>query len=126
MAQCRNTVQKEQVYFAVMQLLNHPTADEVYEKVKSGFPTISRATVYRILNQMSDNGDLVRINIPGGANRYDGKTQPHCHARCVKCGRVFDVWKGVDAAVDLSGVELDGFRIIGCNIIFDALCDECE
>lgn len=122
----RNTVQKEQVYSAVAALANHPTADQVYNKVRENFPAISRATVYRILNQMSDNGTLLRIRVPDSANHFDHCSTPHHHACCVKCGKVFDVKNAPKFDFDICGDDNGEYRILGCNILFDAVCSECE
>lgn len=121
----RNTVQKEQVYAAVNALANHPTADEVYNKVREGFPAISRATVYRILNQMSDNGVLLRIRVPDGANHFDHNNAVHTHACCVKCGKVFDVELKEKLNAQSVVKENGEYKILGCNILFDALCAKC-
>lgn len=126
MTQLRNTIQKEQVYAAVRALANHPTADEVYEKVRSGFPTISRATVYRILNQMADNGVIGRIRVPDFANRYDHCVEPHYHAQCVKCGRVFDVRVCPNVEIDYDMIKADELEILGHNLIFEAVCKDCR
>lgn len=125
MPQHRNTIQKEQVYAAVCALANHPTADEVYEKVRSGFPTISRATVYRILNQMADSGVIGRIRVPDFANHYDHCSEPHHHAMCVSCGRVYDVKVCPEVEIDYSSVNAGGLEILGHNLIFETVCGDC-
>ena len=63
----KNTVQKTAIMNALMAL-DHPTADEVYEYVHNEFPSISKATVYRILNRISDEGEILHLQIPGGAD----------------------------------------------------------
>ena len=42
----RSTPQREVVYDVLLRKRDHPTADEVFARVKSGLPTISLATVY--------------------------------------------------------------------------------
>ena len=56
MTNSRNTIQRQLVLSAVRQLQNHPTADEVYQKVQKSCPTISRATVYRNLKLLAEEG----------------------------------------------------------------------
>ena len=55
MTNSRNTIQRQLVLSAVRQLQNHPTADEVYQKVQKSCPTISRATVYRNLKLLANS-----------------------------------------------------------------------
>lgn len=67
----RNTIQKQLVLDAVFRLANHPTAEEVYAEVARSHPTVSKATVYRNLGSLSEDGLLRHIKMPGGA---DGST----------------------------------------------------
>ncbi len=126
MPQIRNTIQKEQVYSAVLSLANHPTADEVYEKVREECPTISRATVYRILNSMTASGGLAKVKPPGAAVHFDHQSEPHNHAQCIVCGRVYDVELLQDIKIDYTSVFGNGLKIVGHNLIFDAVCGECK
>lgn len=120
----RNTTQKEQVRAALAKR-DHPTADEVYERVRRKVPAVSRATVYRILNKMADSGSVMRVKLPDFANRYDCRTEPHYHAQCLRCGRVFDVGLSAPPRVDCSGVRACGADIVGYNLIFEAICADC-
>ena len=63
----RNTIQKQLVLDAVFRLANHPTAEEVYAEVARSHPTVSKATVYRNLGSLSEDGLLRHIKMPGGA-----------------------------------------------------------
>ena len=67
----RNTIQKQLVLDAVFRLANHPTAEEVYAEVARSHPTVSKATVYRNLGSLSEDGLLRHIKMPGGADRFD-------------------------------------------------------
>ena len=70
--------------------LIHPTALEIYGMTRAVDPTISMGTVYRNLNLLAEQGKILRIKVPGGADRYDGTIEPHNHAVCTKCGMVMD------------------------------------
>lgn len=120
MAAVRNTVQKKLVYDAALAL-NHPTAEEVYFSVAGEYPTISRATVYRILNGLADQAKLTRLKIPGGADRYDCSLHSHYHIHCVRCGRVDDVQA---APPDFSG-DFRGYRLLRYTLVLEGICPEC-
>ena len=62
----RHTVQKNMIYAALCELKNHPTAHEVYEHVRTAHPTISKATVYRVLNRMAEQGTILNNVLPVG------------------------------------------------------------
>lgn len=88
----RNTHQKNMVKDALLRLQGqHPSADQIYEKVRVFMPTISKATVYRILNQLAEDGTVQRVRMPSSADRYDDCMIDHCHVSCSKCGKVFDL-----------------------------------
>ena len=87
----RNTIQRSLVLEAVNKLHCHATADEIYNEISKTHPHISRATVYRNLNRLSEMGEIRKMEIPGGADCFDHLTHDHCHVRRERCGRIFDV-----------------------------------
>ena len=120
----KNTIQKTAIINALMSL-DHPTADEVYECVHNEFPSISKATVYRILNRISEEGEILHLQIPGGADRFDTTLCAHHHLKCNKCGKICDV-----DVPELDGIEKrikteNGFAIGGYRLVFSGLCSDC-
>ena len=70
----------------------HPTADTVYELARQEIPGIGIATVYRNLNMLAENGDVIRINTVDGKDRFDGHVDEHYHMVCSCCGEVIDLF----------------------------------
>lgn len=122
----RNTVQRALVLEAVRSLRNHPTSADVYEKVRQQTPSISRATVYRNLGVLAERGDVLRVEVPNGADRYDFVQHPHYHAKCRACGRVFDVDMPYHADLVDEIADAHGFKIEGHQITFSGLCADCQ
>lgn len=123
----RNTVQRAIIADELACLANHPTADEVYESVHEEHPTISRATVYRTLNRLSDEGKIGRVRINNGADRFDHRSFPHYHVRCVRCGRVDDVMiDPIGEDVNKAAAKVSGYRICGHSLQFDGICPACQ
>ena len=60
----RNTIQRMLVLETVNKLQCHATADEIYRAIVKDHPNISRATVYRNLNSLSESGDIRKREIP--------------------------------------------------------------
>ena len=54
----RNTIQRQLVIAAVRFLADHPTAEEVYDRITMEYPDISKGTVYRNLNSLVESGLL--------------------------------------------------------------------
>jgi len=122
----RNTIQRSIVLDTVRQLHSHATADEVYTEIHKTCPSISRATVYRNLQTLSELGEISRCEIPGSADRYDHVTEKHYHAKCTKCGKLFDV--DMEYLEDLCSLVKndEGFTFIGYDIIFKGICKSCS
>ena len=66
----RNTIQRQLVADAVCRL-DHPQAEEVYELVAREHPHISKATVYRNLNLLAEDGTIGKLHLCEGADRFD-------------------------------------------------------
>ena len=124
--QTRNTVQRQIVLQAVLRMHDHPTADTVYAAVAADHPSISKATVYRNLNQLASHGEIRRVAVPNGADRYDFNLEEHYHVRCSRCGRVYDVYMPqienlIDRVESSSGVEVQRY-----DILFEGVCRDCR
>ena len=112
---CRNTIQKQLVIEAVQNLKNHPSADEIYEEVAKRLPHISKGTVYRNLNLLAENGEVLRIPVANDSDRYDFYSSKHSHFRCTKCGKVYDIQ--IPLRIDLEKTVMDGFEIKGYELL---------
>ena len=122
----RHTIQCDLVLEAVQKLRCHATADEIYHALVQEHPNISKGTVYRNLQRLCEMGDIRKREIPGAADRFDHISSNHYHARCVKCGRVFDVEMEYIADIEKSIQDTHGFVFIEHDIIFKGICSECK
>lgn len=122
----RNTIQRALVYETVNSLKCHATADEIYGEIVKTHPHISRATVYRNLKLLAEAGEIRRMEIPGGADRFDHLCHDHCHIRCIRCGRVFDVDMDYVAGLEKNIRDTRGFEFSGYDIIFRGICPGCR
>lgn len=83
------TPQRTAVYDFISNNLTHPRVDEVWKHVKKALPSVTRESVYRILNEFAERGLLHRMDHINSA-RYDSQTGPHGHFICERCGKVVD------------------------------------
>lgn len=122
----RNTKQRALVLQAVQALHNHPTSANVFDEVRKTNPTISRATVYRNLGVLAEQGQILHIEVAGGADRYDFRLDKHAHAICSKCGAVYDVeLAGTHPVLD-EVANAHGFQVQGFSLTFSGLCPKCQ
>ncbi len=87
----RLTIQKKAILEYLKSTKTHPDGEEIYFKVKKKIPTISKGTVYRILNQLKEKGEIQEISL--GKSHFDGDTNFHYHFICEKCKKIFDIFE---------------------------------
>lgn len=122
----RNTIQRAFILQTVRKLHCHATAEEIYNEIVKEHPSISRATVYRNLNLLSEMGEIRRLSVPGNADRFDHIVSNHCHVKCEMCGRVFDVDMDFVCGLESGIRDAHGFDFTGYDIIFRGVCPECK
>lgn len=122
----KKTVQSILILDTVRRLHCHASAEEVYDEIIKTFPTISRGTVYRNLNRLSELGEIKKRELPGGADGFDHQCNSHYHARCECCGQIFDV--DMPYIKDLTKYITDkrGFLFTGGDITFKCICPSCQ
>ncbi len=114
----RATPRREVVYGVLLDKRDHPTADEVFSRVKHDLPTISLATVYNCLETLVEC-DLVRaVNFERGPTRYCPNLSPHAHFHDEKTGRTFDVDVPSAVFAKLKTTLPHGFDADAVEIIF--------
>ncbi len=116
---------------AVLRILSasedHPTAEQIFEKVKTAFPTTSLATIYKTIALLKSLNEVLELGFPDGSNRYDGnKPFPHPHVVCTRCRKIMDPELiSLDELKDEIGKKT-GFRIDYHRLDFFGLCRECQ
>jgi Fe2+ or Zn2+ uptake regulation protein len=123
-ARTRETKQRRVVYQAIKNTRSHPTADWIFEQVRSDMPKISLGTVYRNLAVLKNEGLVREVLGTDRRARYEANTTPHAHFACSACGEIRDVeglpeidWKPLK---DLVGCEVTEQRLE-----FVGLCPAC-
>lgn len=120
----RNSRQRQLIFDTVMEHCDHPTADDIYLKVRAKDEKISRGTVYRNLGLLSEDGQITNVKVPA-ADRYDSRADRHYHLFCTGCGRVFDAPLSYHEEYDVLVAQDTGFQISRHRMIFEGLCPDC-
>jgi Fe2+ or Zn2+ uptake regulation protein len=105
--------QRQAVAAYVLATEDHPTAEEVWRRVKSR--GLSRATVYNTLSTLVERGLLRRQTLSAGREVYDPNVGQHHHFIDDKTGRVYDVpWEAVKVydVGGLKGFEVDRYSVV--------------
>ncbi len=122
----RVTAQRLAVAEVLVDARDHPTAQQVYERVRARFPHIAMGTVYNTINTLAERGIVQPLSFPAGT-RYDANLQPHANAVCVKCGSITDV-ADEDGAMDRLRERVtsgSGLRVTTQRVDFYGLCERC-
>ena len=125
MAGLKYSRQREAVLVYLRSTKSHPTAEQVYQKIREEFPKISLGTVYRNLNLLADCGEILRLNCGDGVEHFDATTTPHNHFICRRCRQVIDLEADWDFELDTKmDAEFPG-KIEGHEIYFYGICKKC-
>jgi Fe2+ or Zn2+ uptake regulation protein len=93
----------------------HPSADQVFAKVRKTFPMLSRATVYNTLNLFVEKHLLRELVLAEGRVVFDPKTDAHHHFIDESTGRIHDIpWQAVKVSqIDrLKGFEVSEYQVV--------------
>ena len=124
---CRLTPQR----LAMLQILSksegHPSAEQIYEQIRTGYPTTSLATIYKTLSLLKDMGEVLELTFAGVGSRYDGnKPYPHPHVICTKCGQILDPESEAVAGISQEIARQTGYKITHQQLNFFGLCPKCQ
>jgi Fur family peroxide stress response transcriptional regulator len=114
----RNTPQRELVYDTLLKKRDHPTADEVFARVKVQLPGISLATVYNCLETLVQC-DLVRaVNFERGPTRYCPNLESHAHFHDEATGATHDIDLPIKLLDEIKAVLPAGYAADAIEITF--------
>lgn len=99
----------------VLRTTEHPSANEVWTRVKENFPQVSRATVYNTLNLFVEKDLLREFLLTEGRVVFDPNTEPHHHFIDSESGRIHDVpWQALNVS---EGRGLEGYEIQDLQVV---------
>jgi Fe2+ or Zn2+ uptake regulation protein len=120
----RNTKQLALIWSAVKNDKSHPTADQIYDRVRKKSPRISLGTVYRNLQKLVAD-ERLQVLMLGRAQHFDPLVACHQHFICESCDRVFDVLVERQKELKPSKLPHEGFKVTSHHLAFYGLCKHC-
>lgn len=111
---------------AILNIINtsydHPTAEDIFLKIKAQKNKMVLATVYNNLNMLCKKGLIRRISVDGISDRFDHINR-HDHLYCQQCGKIADIelddlTKKIEATI--------GSQIISYDLQVNYLCSDCQ
>lgn len=127
----KNSKQREAIINSLKNRKDHPTAEELFLDLKNKMPEIGIATIYRNLQNLYQDGEIIKIKTRDGIDRYDGNIEPHIHFECVKCGKVSDISLANEQMNKLDSDMKTLAKKIGAHqeyfsIIINGVCKNCN
>lgn len=104
----------------------HPSAETLFQQLKSEIPDLSMGTVYRNLNLFKQQGLAMSVATVAGVERFDGNTCPHVHFICNDCSAVIDLEAmQVPDSLSQAAQQCCGGQVTGCQLSFTGICQNC-
>ncbi len=121
----RMTKQRIIVLDSVKSLGFHPTAYEIFERVRQELPRVSLSTVYRNLSILVEQGDILPVRGLGQEVHYDHNVHDHCHVLCSICNKVTDIHADFINPSHINPRDAEGYVIDDVLITLIGVCPEC-
>lgn len=120
------TPQRVSIYQEMVKAKDHPSIDEIYQRVKKSLPNISFDTVYRTALSFFEIGIVDIVEGHSGSRRFDANTAQHHHFRCLKCHKIVDFDSDYYDQVTIPQELQSKFKVLNQRIILEGICDECD
>lgn len=122
----RMTHQRQKVFDILLDQPDHPTADEIYSRVREDAPHISLATVYNCLDTLVGCGVVRQVNHEREPSRYCANLHEHAHFYCTECGSVHDIDLNPDF-LEKSQIQIPpGFSVTSFELTLKGVCPKCR
>ena len=119
------TPQRLAIYKALIMSANHPSAENIFNCVRSSFPDIAIDTVYRTLSTFSEIGVIYVVEGYGEAKRYDPDVEPHHHFRCTRCNKIVDLYDDNVEKPKIPNSLKRKYNVSNVKVILEGACDGC-
>ena len=122
----RVTPQRLAIAEAVLNSTDHPSVQQIYERVRDHFPSMTLATIYSTLGVLERSGLIQELPFER-MSRYEPNMDPHVNLVCISCENVMDADSGQEAVVRLKNRILNesDFEVAWQRVDFYGWCPNC-
>ena len=120
------TIQRRSLLEGVLDCNDHPTANRIFGAVRARNPRISRATVHRNLELLSELGVITKTGHTGGVARYDARTDIHHHLICLRCNSIVDIDDQNLSSLTIPDTSAFGFEVTDFRVQLRGICRNCR
>lgn len=119
------TQQRTAVFTMLATSASHPSPEEIFEAINPKAPSVSLATVYKILDTFHSHGFIKRVSSSDKLTRYDANIEQHHHLICRSCGKISDIHIKKIPAEFLQIPDAFDFKAASHEILFHGTCATC-
>lgn len=124
-ADVRLTPHRREVFEILQASTDHPTATDIFTRVKDRAPGISLATVYNCLEHLTGAGLIKQVHLERGQSRYCANLHEHVHFHCETCGKVIDAHPAADFDPAKFWNLPAGTRVSRMDLAIHGTCSAC-
>ncbi|MCH7495198.1 MAG: transcriptional repressor [Candidatus Marinimicrobia bacterium] len=116
------------IFKEVYSSSEHFDADEIYFRLHSEKKRVSRATVYRTLDLLVENGFVSKVNVGQSQVHFENTLaqKHHEHLVCTQCGKIIEFNNKLLEEEQNRICKEYGFLPTKHNLIVFGLCDKCQ
>jgi len=122
----RCTVQRRVILETVLELDNHPSADQIFDAVEDRLPGVARTTVYRTLDYLARMGVITKACHPGRVARFDPRLELQHHLVCLRCNQFFDFEDQRLNELTIPDTSAFGFEVNDYRVQLRGICKTCR
>lgn len=126
MATLKYSRQRETIYRHLLGRKDHPTAEMIYTALRGDDPRLSLGTVYRNLGLLVQLGQIRKLAVEAGPDRYDARIEPHGHFFCIDCGCITDFKVDEADRVLKAQVSAEGKTVEYIDLTVYGRCEKCS
>lgn len=119
------TPQRLAIYKELIESRDHPSAENIYTRIRASFPDVAIDTVYRTMSTFSQIGIVHVVEGYGEAKRYDTDTEPHHHFRCIHCNKIADLYGDIFGKLRVPDAIKRKYNVSNVKVILEGTCDGC-
>ena len=123
------TAQRLLIWRALQDDRTHPTAEDLYARLRPQAPTLSLTTVYNVLNELVEWGEVRRFDTGDARSHFDPDTGSHAELICMRCHSVIDILPaeaGDAFATAPMPTEIAGYQIVARSEQYYGFCPACR
>jgi len=121
----RLTPHRREVFQILAESTNHPTASDIYDRMKDKASGISLATIYNCLEHLTTHGLIKQVQVERGQSRYCANLHEHVHFHCESCGKVVDAYPAAEFDAAKFWHLPPGTKVSRLDIAIHGVCAAC-